>query len=383
VVFNYTSGYYYIHNTPWTITDSPRFPHRGILLDTSRHFQPVNMVKAFLDSMVYSKLNVFHWHIVDSQSFPFESKTYPLLWDGSWTEEQRYTQDDVAEIVEYARERGIRTMVEFDIPGHAESWCVGYPDVCPSSTCFTPLDVSANATYDLFTGLFGELTGKANGQGLFPENLFHLGGDEVDTSCWTNTPHIQNWLTANNLTAKEAYMYIVEKAHDLLISYGRDPVNWEEVFNNFGTKLDKRSIIHIWLDHATLSKVVAAGYRAILSNSDLWYLDHLDITWDKMYMNDPFQGISDPTQQALILGGETCMWGETVDPSDLMATVWPRAAAAAERLWSPATYNDTSLALPRLEWFRCLLTHRGVGAAPVLNPTARQGPPGPGSCYEQ
>jgi hexosaminidase len=340
-------------------------------------------LKAFIDSLTYAKFNVFHWHIVDSQSFPLQSTTYPKLWNGAYSHQERYTVKDVAEIVEYARTRGVRVMMEIDLPGHADSWCVGYPEICPSTNCTSPLDPSNQATYDLIKGMFGELTGGSKGAGLVPDNLFHLGGDEVDTSCWSNTPRIAKWLSDNNKTTDEAYMDIVEAAHDIVAGYGRDPVNWEEVFNHFGTKLDPRSIIHIWLDHATLGKVVDAGYRGILSNQDVWYLDHLDTTWQQFYNNDPHTNITDPSKQLLVLGGEVCMWGETVDPSDLMATVWPRAAAAAERLWSAASVDDVNAALPRLEDFRCLLDRRGVGAAPTLNGNARTAPPGPGGCYKQ
>jgi len=314
-----------------------------------------------------------------------QSSAAPNLWEGSYSEEQRYTTQDMLDVVEYGRQRGVRVMLEFDMPGHADSWCVGYPQVCPSPStgCTSPLDPSNNYTFNLIQNMLNEMTGGAQGQGIFPDNLFHLGGDEVDTSCWSNTPRIQAWLTANNYTADQAYMYFVETAHDMVIKMGRDPVNWEEVFNHFGTKLDSRSIIHIWLDHSTLAQVVAAGYRGILSNNDVWYLDHLNTNWTQFYLNEPFQGITDPVQQALVLGGETCMWGETVDPSDWFSTVWPRAAAAAERLWSAQTVTDTIAAMPRLEWFRCLLTQRGIDAAPVNNPEARDSPPGPGSCYLQ
>ena len=126
------------------------------------------------------------------------------------------------------------------------------------------------------TGLWGEVTGNVSGGGIFPDNFLHLGGDEVDTSCWSSTPRIQEWMSAQNLTADQAYMQIVEKAHNIASSQGRHPINWEEVFLHFGSKLDKATVIHIWLDHATLARVVAAGYRGILSNFDVWYLDHLD-----------------------------------------------------------------------------------------------------------
>jgi hexosaminidase len=155
------------------------------------------------------------------------------------------------------------------------------------------------------------------------------------------------------------------------------------VFLHFGSKLDNNTIIHIWLDHATLAKVVAAGYRGILSNSDVWYLDHLTVPWQSFYANEPYEGITDPTQQALVLGGEVCMWGETVDTSDIFNTIWPRAAAAAERLWSPGDVTDTNAALLRLERFRCLLNQRGIDANGVMAVNGRDAPYGPGGCYVQ
>ena len=105
-----------------------------------------------IDSLTYAKFNTLHWHVVDSQSFPFESRSYPQLWTGSFSEQERYSQEDMADVVEYARQRGVRVVVEFDIPGHAESWCTGYPDVCPSPTCLSPLDPSTDNIYNLMGG---------------------------------------------------------------------------------------------------------------------------------------------------------------------------------------------------------------------------------------
>lgn len=383
VVFNATAHRYVIPQGPWTIKDAPRFPHRGVLMDTSRHFQPVSELKMLIDSLAYAKFNVLHWHVVDTQSFPLESKTYPKLWDGAYSEDERYTQEDVSELVEYARLRGIRVMIEVDNPGHAAAMCTGYPEVCPALDCREPLNVANEATFTLLESLFGEMTGNVTGGGLFPDEFFHLGGDEVYTGCWTNDPQISAWLASHNMTAKDGYKYFVKRVHDMVIAQGRSPVNWEEVFLNFGTDLDPRTIIHVWLDHATLAKVVAAGYRGILSDQANWYLDHLATTWQTMYLNEPFTNITDAKQQSLVLGGEACMWGETVDASDLFNTVWPRAAAVSERLWSDQTVNDVDAALPRLERFRCLLTVRGVGAAPVQNAQARSAPPHPGSCFAQ
>ena len=102
-----------------------------------------------------------------------------------------------------------------------------------------------------------------------------------------------------------------------------------------------------------------------------------------MYLNEPFEGITNITQQELVLGGETCMWGETVDASDVEQTVWPRAAAVAERLWSPQNVTSVANAQARIAYFRCLLNERGIAAAPYNNTVAREAPKGPGSCYNQ
>jgi len=347
VQYNHDTNSYEIQNAPWTIFDKPRFQHRGILMDTARHYLPEQTIKALIDSLSYAKLNVLHWHAVDAQSFPIECKKFPKLWEGSWTKKERYTQEQLARIVQYAKERGVRVMVEFDGPAHAFSWGVGYPsllpanyaqsltceNVCPISPCDVPLDPSNELTFSVLEALHYEMTGGSAEQGIFTDNFYHLGGDEVQTGCWDESQQIRDFMRGNNFTSYEQlYMYFVKRVQDTVRKYGRTPVHWEEVFNHFGTKLPKDTIIHIWLDHKTLAKVVSAGYRGILSNFDVWYLDHLKVDWTKFYLNDPFQNIASTAQQNLVLGGEVCMWGETVDPSAIFTKIWPRAAAFAERV---------------------------------------------------
>lgn len=272
-------------------------------------------------------------------------------------------------------------MAEVDVPGHAESWGAGYPDLWPSSTCREPLDVSKNFTFDLISGILSDM------RKIFPFELFHLGGDEVHTDCWTSTPHIKQWLKDQNMTAKDAYQYFVLKAQEIAISKNWTPVNWEETFNSFPSKLNPRTIVHNWLGSGVCPRAVAKGYRCIFSNQGAWYLDHLDVPWNEVYSAEPLEGINNVSEQNLVLGGEVCMWGETADTSDVQQTIWPRAAAAAERLWSKreavSARNITLAILPRLHYFRCLLNRRGVQAAPVTNKYARQPPIGAGSCYEQ
>ncbi|XP_057979489.1 beta-hexosaminidase 1 [Malania oleifera] len=379
--FDYGSKSVRVYNAPWFIQDKPRFAYRGLLLDTSRHYLPVDVIKQIIESMSYAKLNVLHWHIIDEESFPLEIPTYPNLWSGAYTKWERFTVEDAYEIVNFAKSRGINVMAEIDVPGHAESWGIGYPDLWPSPSCREPLDVSKNFTFDVISGILTEL------RKIFPFELFHLGGDEVNTGCWSSTPHVKQWLQDNNQTATAAYQYFVLKAQEIAISKNWTPVNWEETFNTFAAHLNPRTVVHNWLGAGVCPKAVAKGFRCIFSNQGFWYLDHLDVPWEGVYNAEPLEGINDASKQELVLGGEVCMWGETADTSNIQQTIWPRAAAAAERLWSRreaiSVGNTTSRVLPRLHYFRCLLTRRGVQAAPVSNKYARSPPSGPGSCYDQ
>ncbi|XP_058756429.1 beta-hexosaminidase 1-like [Vicia villosa] len=375
--FDYSTKTVQIYKAPWSIRDKPRFPFRGLMLDTSRHYFPVNVIKQIIESMSYAKLNVLHWHIVDEQSFPLEVPSYPNLWQGSYSNSERYTVEDAYEIVNFAKMRGINIMAEIDVPGHTKSWGIGYPDVWPSPSCKSPLDVSKESTFDVLSGIMTDM------RKIFPFELFHLGADEVNTDCWTNTSRVNKWLQSRNMTAKDAYEYFVLKAQNMALSKNWTPVNWEETFNAFPEKLHPQTIVHNWWSSGVCPKVVAKGLRCIFSNQRVWYLDHVDVPWDVVYNADPLEGIYNASEQKLVLGGEVCMWGEEADTSDVQQTIWPRAAAAAERLWSPRQYTTVLTASPRLQYFRCLLNRRGVPAAPVTNFHARTPPTGPGSCFEQ
>ncbi|KAM7269033.1 hypothetical protein ACFE04_024530 [Oxalis oulophora] len=389
--FDYGTKSVQINKAPWYIQDKPRFAYRGLMIDTSRHYLPIAVIKQIIESMSYAKFNVLHWHIIDEESFPLEVPTYPNLWKGAYTKWERYTVEDAYEIVGFARQRGINVMAEVDVPGHAESWGKGYPDLWPSTTCREPLDVSKNFTFELLSGLLSDL------RKIFPFELFHLGGDEyfIDacinikwfkhvTDCWSSTPHVKQWLDDHNMTPKDAYKYFVLKAQEIAISKNWTPVNWEETFNAFSTELNPKTVVHNWLGSGVCPKAVAKGFRCIFSNQGVWYLDHLDVPWYELYRAEPLEGISHISQQKLVIGGEVCMWGETADTSNVLQTIWPRAAAAAERLWSESTSTrNLKSALFRLHNFKCLLHRRGVEAAPLTNKYARTPPTGPGSCYAQ
>ncbi|GJN14425.1 hypothetical protein PR202_gb01248 [Eleusine coracana subsp. coracana] len=131
--------------------------------------------------------NILHWHIVDEQSFPLEIPSYPKLWNGAYSYSERYTMDEAIDIVQYAEKRGVNVLAEIDVPGHARSWGVGYPSLWPSATCKEPLDVSSDFTFKVIDGILSDFSK------VFKFKFVHLGGDEVNTSCWTTTPRIESW----------------------------------------------------------------------------------------------------------------------------------------------------------------------------------------------
>lgn len=376
--YNFRTRLIEIGLVPWIITDQPRFPYRGLLIDTSRHYLPMPVIKKVIDSMTYAKLNVLHWHIVDSQSFPLEIPSYPKLWNGAYSTSERYTMADAAEIVSYAQRRGVNVLAEIDVPGHAGSWGPGYPSLWPSADCKEPLDVSNEFTFQVISGVLSDFSK------IFKYKFVHLGGDEVDTGCWESTRHVNRWLRMHRMNGSQAYEYFVLRAQKIALSHGYEIINWEETFNNFGDKLDRRTVVHNWLGGGVAEQVTAAGLRCIVSNQDKWYLDHLDTTWDQFYMNEPLTNIRNPKQQKLVIGGEVCMWGEHIDASDIEQTIWPRAAAAAERLWTSygKLARNPEQVVRRLSHFRCLLNQRGIDAAPLAG-TGRIAPEEPGSCYTQ
>ncbi|CAI5952812.1 unnamed protein product [Closterium sp. NIES-64] len=324
-VFDFVARAVTIRGSPLLIRDAPRFQHRGLLIDTARHFLPVPVMERVIDSMAYAKLNVLHWHMVDSQSFPIETPSFPRLWLGAFSPSERYTTDDMRHIVQYAEERGVIVVPELDSPAHAASWGVGYPTLLPAAACPEPLDVSNPFTFQLIKGVLQDL------RAVFKSSHIHLGGDEVSFECWNSSPAISAWLQQRKLTAEGGYGYFVRRVQALAVEAGwQTTVVWEEPFKVFGADLDPATtIVQNWFDTALPPAIVQSGFRMIFSNLNLgWYLDFVDRTWSEVYSQEPTAGVPEALQH-LVVGGETCMWGERVDPSDLLNTVWPRAAAAA------------------------------------------------------
>ncbi|CAL4067414.1 unnamed protein product [Meganyctiphanes norvegica] len=373
------SGDAYLVNAT-TVRDWPRFSFRGLMLDTGRHYLPLSKIKDTLDLMAMNKLNVFHWHMVDDQSFPYKSDKFPKLSElGAWTQNQVYTADQIASVVEYARMRGIRVLPEFDTPGHTLSWGLGQSDFLtpcylgnkPTGT-YGPVDPTVEANYDFLRELLTEVTGR------FKDHYIHLGGDEVPFTCWESNPNITTWMATHNITGDYAKLeeYYITRLLDIVDNLPKKNgyFVWQEVFDN-GVKIANDTVVHVWKYRQDTrwkeetGNVTAAGYRTVVSTP--WYLNDISygVDWYKYYNADPQSFNGTLAQKDLVMGGEACMWGEYVDATNLTPRLWPRASVVAEKLWSSQDLTNgpmaTAQATPRLEEHRCRLLLRGYDAEPL------------------
>ncbi|KAG7200294.1 hypothetical protein KM043_017759 [Ampulex compressa] len=361
------------------IVDGPKLPHRGLLLDTSRHYLPVSDILLTLDAMSYNKLNVLHWHIVDDNSFPYQSSRYPdLSAKGAYHPTMVYTSSDIQKIIDYARLRGIRVMPEFDTPGHTRSWGLAYPELL--TTCYGssgkpdgklgPMNPTNPALYEFLRNLFLDIVHD------FTDRYVHLGGDEVPFDCWASNPEIIAYMSARNMSKNYALLEseYIAKLLEITDSLNIKSIVWQEVFDN-GVVMPSSTVVHVWTGRwqKVLERATKAGHPVLLSAC--WYLDHIagGGDWAKFYNCNPlgFPGAANASH--LMLGGETCMWGEYVDRNNIHSRIWPRASAPAERLWSRDVDNVKNVA-PRLEEHACRMNRRGIAAQP---------PNGPGFCIAE
>ncbi|NWS09141.1 HEXB hexosaminidase, partial [Motacilla alba] len=341
------------------INDFPRFAHRGVLLDTSRHYLPLKSILTNLDAMAFNKFNVLHWHIVDDQSFPYQSIYFPELSDkGAYSSNLIYTPTDVRLVIEYARLRGIRVIPEFDTPGHTQSWGKGQKDLLtpcynggqPTGS-FGPVNPVWNTTYDFMTKFFKEISS------VFPDKFIHLGGDEVDFSCWKSNPEVKEFMKKQGFGIDYAKLeaYYVQNILDIVSSYNKGQMVWQEVFDH-KAQLKPDTVVQVWMANnyaSELSRVTGAGFTAVLSAP--WYLDYISYgqDWKKYYSVEPLNFPGSEEQKQLLIGGEACLWGEFVDATNLTPRLWPRASAVGERLWSSSNVTNLQDAYRRLTNHRC------------------------------
>ncbi|KAL5274875.1 hypothetical protein ACFFRR_001113 [Megaselia abdita] len=366
------------------ISDQPQFSHRGLLIDTSRHFLPVNIIKSIIIGMSISKMNVLHWHVTDSQSFPMEFPSVPMLHTfGSYSQNEIYTHKDVKHIIELAKVRGVRVIIEIDGPSHSSSgwewgpnYGLGNLSVCinkqpwrefciqPPCGIINPLNPNV---YDVFEKVYQDLIE------LIPtEETTHVGGDEVFIPCWNTTEEITQIMKKRGLGLTESsFLKIWSEFHlknfntwSKLKTNHVPVILWSSQLTNpefIESFLPKEKfIVQTWVesDKKLNSDLLNLGYKLIISTKNAWYLDHgfwgktKFYNWNTVYDNEI-------NNHELVLGGEVCMWGEYVDEHSIEQKIWPRAAAAAERLWSnPST--KSGLAEERFNRLRERLISRGI-----------------------
>lgn len=322
------------------IDDKPRFRWRGLLVDSARHFQPVEVLKRTLDGMAAVKMNVLHWHLTEDQGFRIESRKYPKLHqmgsDGVY-----YTQEQAREVIEYARGRGIRVVPEFDMPGHVTSWLVGHPELAslpgPYEIERRPgimdpsLDPTREEVYKFLDVFLGEMAA------LFPDAYMHIGGDENEGKHWDKNPKIQEFMKQKSFKDNHALQaYFNQRVSKILTKYKKRMVGWDEILH---PDLPNNVVIQSWRGPKALAEAARKGYDGILSNG--YYID-LIFPAEDHYRVDPIPADSHLTEREMahVLGGEATMWSEWVSPETIDSRIWPRTAAIAERFWSPRSVTD-------------------------------------------
>lgn len=362
---NYNENGYYFEGV--TISDSPRFVWRGLMIDAARHFQPIDVIKRNLDAMASVKLNVFHWHLTDDQGFRVESKTYPKLQELA-SDKQYYTQEQIKDVVAYATNLGIRVVPEFDVPGHASAILTAYPELGSKDDynyaieryagVFDPtLNPTKDITYTFLENLFTEITP------LFPDEYFHIGGDENEGKHWDENKEIQAFKVKHKLkTNHDLQTYFNIKLEKILNKLGKKLMGWDEIMTK---DMPTSAVIHSWRGEnegmekgGSLIKAAKTGYQTVLSNG--YYIDRM-LSVEHHYSIDPIGNVKlTKEERKRILGGEATMWSELVTPLTIDSRIWPRTAAIAERFWSPKTINNIDNMLHRLKDVNNKLEELGI-----------------------
>lgn len=430
IVINDGSGSLIVE-APVSIKDAPLYPVRGFMIDTGRNYVSPKKFFEQIDGMALAKLNVLHWHMVDTQSWPVELATYPEMTEDAYSANEVYTKDSLKSIIDYAAARGVRIIPEIDMPGHASSgWkqvnedmmaCIDSwwsNDNWPQHTAVQPnpgqLDILNNKTYEVTGKVYKELAE------IFPDNWFHIGGDELHINCYNFSSLAREFFAQGNSMGDLYQVWVDRALPNFKAQANKTFVMWEDVIlsaDDAATgEVPKDIIIQTWQNGLTnINNATALGHRVIVSSSDFIYLDcgyggyvtndnryNVQVnpdaatgtpnfnygggggswcapykTWQRIYSFDFTQGLSDE-QKSLILGAIAPLWGEQVDDTVISGKLWPRAAALAELVWSGNRDENNNKRLneftQRIFNFREYLVANGVGAAPLAPKYCNQHP---------
>ncbi len=368
------------------ITDYPRFPWRGYMLDEGRHFHGKETVLQTLDFMALQKLNVFHWHLTEDQGWRIEIKRYPKLTEigsrragtAQTLKDMRvgkhdgiphggfYTQDEIREIVAYAVERHITVIPEIEIPGHAKAALAAYPEFCCTSRKFdvpTRFGIfkdiycaGKERTFEFLENVLDEV------MGLFPSKVIHIGGDEAPKARWKKCPDCQRRIQDEGLKNEHGLQtYFTNRISDYLKSHGRQLMGWNEIL---GDNLSEDAIVQYWVRNKKgLLAALKNGQRVVNSAYLDTYLDHsYNLTpLSRAYNFDPIIKGVDLKSAQNILGLETPMWTEWVpNRARLDYQTYPRLTAFAEVGWTQGAQQNYADFWDRLSTFNQRLDIHGV-----------------------
>jgi len=348
------------------IDDAPRFAWRGVLIDVARHFISMQTLKRTVDGMALCKLNVLHLHLSDDQAFRFPSTAFPRL-----ASEPHFSRQELAGLVAYAADRGVRVVPEIDMPGHCNCWLVAYPEwgskAVRTSRRFgvhqACLDPSRESVYAAIDVLLAEVAA------VFPDRYLHIGGDEVHPAWWTESAAVRKFM-ADRAIADVAGLQalFIDRVAQIVERLGRKAVGWDEVVHE---ELPRAVVVQSWRGATARDRALARGNDCVVSSNyylDLFYPAEVHYRFDPEadaatlmaledgLLDDPrfahvAEGMrwthhwrSEPPPSAAragrVVGAEACLWGELVTDALLDVRLWSRLPALAERFWSPASVSD-------------------------------------------
>jgi hexosaminidase len=351
------------------IRDQPRYRWRGMLLDCGRHFMTKDFVQRYIDLLAYHKMNVLHWHLTDDQGWRIEIKKYPKLTAvGAWRQATRedeqprdaagryggfYTQDDIRQIVAYAKSRFVTIVPEIEMPGHCQAALASYPEL---SCTGGPFQVGTKwGVYDdvycagndrTFEFLQDVLTEVLD---LFPSEFIHIGGDEVPKTRWKACPKCQARIKAEGLKDEaELQSYFIRRIEKFLNSKGRRLVGWDEILEG---GLAPNATVQSWRGMDGAIAAARAGHDVVSSPTSHCYLDYPQFpapttqyapvtTLQTTYSFEPTPAGLTAEQAKHILGAEGNMWTERAPQDRVDYMVFPRLCALAEVAWSPKELRD-------------------------------------------
>ena len=383
-----------------TIEDEPRYQWRGVMLDVSRHFFDVDSIKKLLDAMCLQKLNVFHWHLTDDQGWRIEIKKYPnfhlkgstsryrpVPWhndipDGVQYGPYYYTQEEVKDVIKYAKQRQITIVPEIEMPGHSLSGISGYPEISCTGGPFEPLpDFSGtidvycpgnDKTLEILQGVLDEVIE------LFDSPYIHTGGDECVKTRWQSCPKCQQRMKDQGLSSYDQLQsWFVQQMANYLESKGRHLIGWDEIIDG---GLAEGAAVMSWRGVSGGQQAAKLGHNVVMSPNTHYYLDHNQFPCDDHYQYicclkplyvgyqyEPTEGI-DEQYHKFLMGVQGNMWTEYVwgEDYDMNYKIFPRACSIAEVGWTQKdkkSWNRFLASMVRAHTKR--LEYTGVHQAPI------------------